>query len=163
MMLFIWIMFQGCYDLHHPLYLCGTCQRQWTLNVSALYKLDLLSSFQELNIISPVFQKGLCNVNGALHKRGGRVSIFVLHHIKKLYFSRQHPKMYNSLYLVVWTYQDTLQCSFLTLGLRKPNSAVLNSPVQPASLKCCLFLLMDICIALAKVEGALFSVFLLIN
>ena len=148
-MLFIWIMFQGCYDLHHPPYLCGTCQRQWTLNVSALYKLDLLSSFQELNIISPVFQKGLCNVNWALHKRGGRVSIFVLHHIKKLYFSRQHPKMYNSLYLVVWTYQ--------------PNSAVLNSPVQPASLKCCLFLLMEICIALAKVEGALFSVFLLIN
>lgn len=68
----ILININGRYDLHQPLYLCGTCQRQWTselkdlirsgywpasLNVSTLYTLDLLSSFQELKVISPGFAR----------------------------------------------------------------------------------------------------------
>ncbi|KAI7813204.1 hypothetical protein IRJ41_014544, partial [Triplophysa rosa] len=53
----------GRFDLHQPLYVCQTCQHQWTpdlkdllrsgywpasVNSSTLYTLDLLSSFQEL-------------------------------------------------------------------------------------------------------------------
>ncbi|XP_040907861.1 uncharacterized protein LOC121190895 isoform X2 [Toxotes jaculatrix] len=68
----ILITINGRYDLHLPLYLCGTCQRQWTpelkdlirsgywpasLNVCTLYTLDLLSSFQELKVISPGFAR----------------------------------------------------------------------------------------------------------
>ncbi|XP_030202206.1 uncharacterized protein LOC115535280 isoform X3 [Gadus morhua] len=63
---------QGRYDLHQPLYVCQTCQQQRTpdmkhflqsgywpasLNTSTLYTLDLLSSFQELKVISPGFSR----------------------------------------------------------------------------------------------------------
>lgn len=89
------IMFQGRYDLHLPLYLCGTCQTQWTpelkdligsgywpasLNVSTLYTLDLLSSFQELKVISPGFTRQ------AFAKCGGRVCLFLPNHIQKQHF-----------------------------------------------------------------------------
>ncbi|XP_030229674.1 uncharacterized protein LOC115556645 isoform X2 [Gadus morhua] len=62
----------GRYDLHQPLYVCQTCQQQRTpdmkhflqsgywpasLNTSTLYTLDLLSSFQELKVISPGFSR----------------------------------------------------------------------------------------------------------
>ncbi|XP_076616610.1 uncharacterized protein LOC143339323 [Chaetodon auriga] len=68
----ILITINGRYDLHQPLYTCGTCERQWTpdlkdhirsgywpasLNVCTLYTLDLLSSFKELRVISPGFAR----------------------------------------------------------------------------------------------------------
>ncbi|XP_076591428.1 uncharacterized protein LOC143323463 [Chaetodon auriga] len=68
----ILITINGRYDLHQPLYTCGTCERQWTpdlkdlirsgywpasLNVCTLYTLDLLSSFKELKVISPGFAR----------------------------------------------------------------------------------------------------------
>ncbi|KAF3837913.1 hypothetical protein F7725_009681 [Dissostichus mawsoni] len=60
------------YDLHLPLYVCQTCQQQWTpdlkvllksgywpasVSISTLYTLDLLSSFEELKVISPGFSR----------------------------------------------------------------------------------------------------------
>ncbi|KAF3847112.1 hypothetical protein F7725_020140 [Dissostichus mawsoni] len=63
---------QGRYDLHLPLYVCQTCQQQWTpdlkvllksgywpasVSISTLYTLDLLSSFEELKVISPGFSR----------------------------------------------------------------------------------------------------------
>ncbi|XP_056092620.1 uncharacterized protein LOC130071774 [Rhinichthys klamathensis goyatoka] len=62
----------GRFDLHQPLYVCQTCQQQWTRDMkdllrsgywpasvqnSTLYTLDLLSSLQELMIISPGFSR----------------------------------------------------------------------------------------------------------
>ncbi|KAK1880172.1 Transducer of Cdc42-dependent actin assembly protein 1 like [Dissostichus eleginoides] len=64
--------FTGRYDLHLPLYVCQTCQQQWTpdlkvllksgywpasVSISTLYTLDLLSSFEELKVISPGFSR----------------------------------------------------------------------------------------------------------
>ncbi|KAK1896646.1 putative protein YveK [Dissostichus eleginoides] len=64
--------FTGRYDLHLPLYVCQTCQHQWTpdlkvllksgywpasVSISTLYILDLLSSFEELKVISPGFSR----------------------------------------------------------------------------------------------------------
>ncbi|KAI9523882.1 hypothetical protein NQZ68_022514 [Dissostichus eleginoides] len=64
--------FTGRYDLHVPLYVCQTCQQQWTpdlkvllksgywpasVSISTLYTLDLLSSFEELKVISPGFSR----------------------------------------------------------------------------------------------------------
>ncbi|KAF3833318.1 hypothetical protein F7725_026983 [Dissostichus mawsoni] len=82
LIMFIYL-FQGRYDLHLPLYVCQTCQQQWTpdlkvllksgywpasVSISTLYTLDLLSSFEELKVISPGFQTGLCKAAGASHK-----------------------------------------------------------------------------------------------
>ncbi|CAL8294689.1 unnamed protein product [Arctogadus glacialis] len=68
----ILININGRYDLHQPLYVCQTCQQQRTpdmkdflqsgywpasLNTSTFYTLDLLSSFQELKVISPGFSR----------------------------------------------------------------------------------------------------------
>ncbi|XP_059201641.1 uncharacterized protein LOC131981385 [Centropristis striata] len=68
----ILIIINGRYDLHQPLYVCQSCQQQWspnlkdllrsgywpaTVNTSTLYSLDLLSSFQELKVISPGFSR----------------------------------------------------------------------------------------------------------
>ncbi|KAF3842480.1 hypothetical protein F7725_024431 [Dissostichus mawsoni] len=65
-------LFQGRYDLHLPLYVCQTCQQQWTpdlkvllksgywpasVSICTLYTLDLLSSFEELKVISPGFSR----------------------------------------------------------------------------------------------------------
>lgn len=105
MILFICIMFQGRYDLHQPLYTCGTCERQWTpdlkdligsgywpasLNVCTLYTLDLLSSFKELKVISPGFaRQAFAKLLEHRTKCGGRVSLFDSNHIKKLYLHKQ--------------------------------------------------------------------------
>ncbi|XP_028977256.2 uncharacterized protein LOC105009293 isoform X4 [Esox lucius] len=68
----ILITINGRFDLHQPLYECQTCQQQWTpdfkdllrsgywpasVTNSTLYTLDLLSSLQELKIISPGFSR----------------------------------------------------------------------------------------------------------
>ncbi|XP_071059140.1 uncharacterized protein [Pseudochaenichthys georgianus] len=68
----ILITINGRYDLHLPLYVCQTCQQQWTpdlkvllksgywpasVSISTLYTLDLLSSFEELKVISPGFSR----------------------------------------------------------------------------------------------------------
>ncbi|XP_026104653.1 uncharacterized protein LOC113097471 isoform X2 [Carassius auratus] len=68
----ILITINGRFDLHQPLYECQTCQQQWTpdfkdllrsgywpasITNSTLYTLDLLSSLQELKIISPGFSR----------------------------------------------------------------------------------------------------------
>ncbi|KAF3837653.1 hypothetical protein F7725_009421 [Dissostichus mawsoni] len=68
----ILITINGCYDLHLPLYVCQTCQQQWTpdlkvllksgywpasVSISTLYTLDLLSSFEDLKVISPGFSR----------------------------------------------------------------------------------------------------------
>lgn len=126
-MLFICIMFQGRYDLHLPQYLCGTCQRQWTpvlkdlvgsgywpasLNVSTLYTLDVLSSFQELKVISPGFaRQAFAKLLEHRTKCGGRVSLFILTILKEKYLHKQTTSqqciilcMSMSICLV-WTYQ----------------------------------------------------------
>ncbi|KAI4819445.1 hypothetical protein KUCAC02_004691 [Chaenocephalus aceratus] len=71
----ILITINGRYDLHLPLYVCQTCQQQWTpdlkvllksgywpasVSISTLYTLDLLSSFEELKVISPGFSRQSC-------------------------------------------------------------------------------------------------------
>ncbi|KAB5576829.1 hypothetical protein PHYPO_G00203020 [Pangasianodon hypophthalmus] len=68
----ILITINGCFALHQPLYVCQTCQHHWTPDLkdllrsgywpasvtsSTLYTLDLLSSFQELKVISPGFSR----------------------------------------------------------------------------------------------------------
>ncbi|KAI9544896.1 hypothetical protein NQZ68_041836 [Dissostichus eleginoides] len=68
----ILITINGRYDLHLPLYVCQTCQQQWSpdlkvllksgywpasVSISTLYTLDLLSSFEELKVISPGFSR----------------------------------------------------------------------------------------------------------
>ncbi|MCI4376105.1 hypothetical protein PGIGA_G00184410 [Pangasianodon gigas] len=65
----ILITINGRFDLHQPPYVCQTCQHQWTpelkwsgywpasVTSSTLYTLDLLSSFQELKVISPGFSR----------------------------------------------------------------------------------------------------------
>ncbi|XP_033971570.1 uncharacterized protein LOC117470805 [Trematomus bernacchii] len=68
----ILITINGRYDLHLPLYVCQTCQQQWTpdlkvllksgywpasVSISTLYTLDLMSSFEELKVISPGFSR----------------------------------------------------------------------------------------------------------
>ncbi|XP_016412891.1 uncharacterized protein LOC107743944 [Sinocyclocheilus rhinocerous] len=68
----ILITINGRFDLHQPLYVCQTCQHQWTPDLkdhlrsgywpasvtsSTLYTLDLLSSFQQLKVISPGFSR----------------------------------------------------------------------------------------------------------
>ncbi|KAI4806439.1 hypothetical protein KUCAC02_017264 [Chaenocephalus aceratus] len=68
----ILITINGRYDLHLPLYVCQTCQQQWTpdlkvllksgywpasVSIATLYTLDLLSSFEELKVISPGFSR----------------------------------------------------------------------------------------------------------
>ncbi|KAK0153141.1 hypothetical protein N1851_005188 [Merluccius polli] len=68
----ILITINGHYDLHQPRYVCVSCQQQWTpalkdllrsgywpatVNTSTLYTLDLLSSFQELKVISLGFSR----------------------------------------------------------------------------------------------------------
>ncbi|CAM4513258.1 unnamed protein product [Leuciscus chuanchicus] len=68
----ILITINGRFDLHQPLYECQTCQQQWipdfkdllrsgywpaSVTNSTLYTLDLLSSLQELKIISPGFSR----------------------------------------------------------------------------------------------------------
>ncbi|RXN23154.1 hypothetical protein ROHU_003338 [Labeo rohita] len=68
----ILITINGRFDLHQPLYVCQSCQHQWSPDVkelmrsgywpasvtsSTLYTLDLLSSFQELKVISPGFSR----------------------------------------------------------------------------------------------------------
>ena len=132
MMLFICVMFQGHYDLHQPLYLCGTCQRQWTpelkdlirsgfwpasLNVSTLYTLDLLSSFQELKVISPGFARQAFVKLLEHHTNcGGREHLFVPNHIKKLYLHKQTPSqkcIILCIFLSGHISGDALQCSFL--------------------------------------------------
>ena len=95
--------------MHQPLYECQTCQHQWTpdmkdflrsgywpasVNTSTLYTVDLLSSFQELKVISPGFSRqAFAKLLEHRTKCGGRVSIIVLGHITTfLYISRQHHK-----------------------------------------------------------------------
>lgn len=93
-MFFILFLFQGRFDLHQPLYVCQTCQQQWTpdlkdllrsgywpasVNNSTLYTLDLLSSLQELKIISPGFSRqAFAKLLEHRTKCGGRVSVNVI-------------------------------------------------------------------------------------
>ncbi|XP_042578416.1 uncharacterized protein LOC122137066 isoform X2 [Cyprinus carpio] len=68
----ILITINGCFDLHQPLYVCQTCQHLWTPDLkdllrrgywpasdtsSTLSTLDLLSSCQELKVISRGFSR----------------------------------------------------------------------------------------------------------
>ncbi|XP_051814217.1 uncharacterized protein LOC127536875 [Acanthochromis polyacanthus] len=85
----ILITINGRYDLHQPLHFCETCQRQWapelkdlirsgywpaSLSVYTLYTLDLLSSFQELKVISPGFaRQAFAKLLEHRTKCGGRV------------------------------------------------------------------------------------------
>ena len=88
-----------------------------SLNTSTLYTLDLLSSFQELKVISPGFSRqAFAKLLEHRTKCGGRVSIIVLGHITTfLCISRQHPKYF----FILCIFQsghikgDTLQRSFL--------------------------------------------------
>ncbi|KAI4814548.1 hypothetical protein KUCAC02_003739 [Chaenocephalus aceratus] len=84
----ILIIINGRYDLHLPLYVCQTCQQQWTpdlkvllksgywpasVSISTLYTLDLLSSFEELKVISPGFSRqAFAKLLEHLTKCGGR-------------------------------------------------------------------------------------------
>ncbi|KAK0144501.1 putative nuclease HARBI1 [Merluccius polli] len=68
----ILITINGRYDLHLPRYVCQTCLQQWapdvrdlvrsgywpaSANVSTIYTVDLLNSFQDLKLISPGFSR----------------------------------------------------------------------------------------------------------
>lgn len=82
---------QGRYDLHQPIYRCQTCQQQWSpdlrdlirsgywpasVAMCTLYTLDLLSTFQELKVISPGFSRqAFAKLLEHRTKCGGRVSL----------------------------------------------------------------------------------------
>ncbi len=87
-------LFKGRFDLHQPLHVCHTCQYQWTPDLkdllrsgywpasvtsSILYTLDLLSSFQELKVISPGFSRqAFVKLLEHRTKIGGRGSVTVI-------------------------------------------------------------------------------------
>ncbi len=105
-------LFKGRFDLHQPLHVCQTCQYQWTPDLkdllrsgywpasvtsSTLYTLDLLSSLQELKVISPGFSRqAFVKLLEHRTKIGGRGSVIV---ITILYNLRQGKARQGKFYL----------------------------------------------------------------
>lgn len=124
-------LFQGRYDLHLPLYVCQTCQQQWTpdlkvllksgywpasVSISTLYTLDLMSSFEELKVISPGFSRqAFAKLLEHRTKCGGRVSINIRYHI--IHYNISVNRQNHSNYVIIFqsgpVNGDALQRSFL--------------------------------------------------
>ncbi|KAK0133340.1 hypothetical protein N1851_031157 [Merluccius polli] len=117
-----------------------------TVNTSSLYTLDLLSSFQELKVISLGFSRqAFAKLLEHRTKCGGRVNFSSI--------SRQNHKN-NILDISAAMHCSIASWSFLMLNLRKTSSAVVNLlPGQPARQKCWLLQQMGTGSYIAFAEG----------
>ncbi|CAL8363205.1 unnamed protein product [Boreogadus saida] len=129
----ILININGRYDLHQPLYVCQTCQQQRTpdmkdflqsgywpasVNTSTLYTLDLLSSFQELKVISPGFSRqAFAKLLEHRTKCGGRCGSLYL-------------ELFNSMDVLL---SEVYQASATSSGLSPATSSGLSSAFSPAT------------------------------